>query len=388
MSNDQERSDQHRHHDPYRSYDPFSYEIDGRACSLFPFLNHSSSIMYNRSTAVLAQQNVQSAEAAATNNSTNSSLDPTMNSYLMSYTDCLQGSMDQYNNLSRAFDISCAASSSDIVSQIIDHSNHDIDSTTNNNNNLVTNPMNAGAADQSAGTSENPSTPNSSISASSSNEAAAVGMEDSGKSKKEDDDVKQPKGSDDQDGDEDKASKKVSSKTKKKEKRPREPRFAFLTKSEIDHLEDGYRWRKYGQKAVKNSPYPRSYYRCTTQKCTVKKRVERSFQDPSIVITTYEGQHNHHCPATLRGNAAAMLSPSLLASAASVGTPNLHHEFFTQLLPINNTNHHLHYSNHPGEPRSILYSNLTHQYRQQLQVPDFGLLQDLVPAFSRHKQDP
>lgn len=45
--------------------------------------------------------------------------------------------------------------------------------------------------------------------------------------------------------------------SKKKEKRQREPRFAFLTKSEIDHLEDGYRWRKYGQKAVKNSPYPR-----------------------------------------------------------------------------------------------------------------------------------
>jgi hypothetical protein len=30
-----------------------------------------------------------------------------------------------------------------------------------------------------------------------------------------------------------------------------------MTKSEVDHLEDGYRWRKYGQKAVKNSPYPR-----------------------------------------------------------------------------------------------------------------------------------
>ena len=30
-----------------------------------------------------------------------------------------------------------------------------------------------------------------------------------------------------------------------------------MTKSEVDHLEDGYRWRKYGQKAVKNSAYPR-----------------------------------------------------------------------------------------------------------------------------------
>jgi len=43
----------------------------------------------------------------------------------------------------------------------------------------------------------------------------------------------------------------------KGEKRQRQPRFAFMTKSEVDHLEDGYRWRKYGQKAVKNSPYPR-----------------------------------------------------------------------------------------------------------------------------------
>ena len=46
-------------------------------------------------------------------------------------------------------------------------------------------------------------------------------------------------------------------KKKKKQKREKEPRFAFMTKSEIDHLDDGYRWRKYGQKAVKNSPFPR-----------------------------------------------------------------------------------------------------------------------------------
>ncbi|KAI8545043.1 hypothetical protein RHMOL_Rhmol07G0012500 [Rhododendron molle] len=34
------------------------------------------------------------------------------------------------------------------------------------------------------------------------------------------------------------------------------PRFAFQTKSADDILDDGYRWRKYGQKAVKNSIYP------------------------------------------------------------------------------------------------------------------------------------
>ncbi|XP_051146298.1 probable WRKY transcription factor 57 [Andrographis paniculata] len=91
--------------------------------------------------------------------------------------------------------------------------------------------------------------------------------------------------------------------TKKKvQKRIRQPRFAFVTKSEVDHLEDGYRWRKYGQKAVKNSPFPRSYYRCTNGKCMVKKRVERSSEDSSLVITTYEGQHSHHSVGFHRGD--------------------------------------------------------------------------------------
>ncbi|XP_010066856.2 probable WRKY transcription factor 57 [Eucalyptus grandis] len=88
---------------------------------------------------------------------------------------------------------------------------------------------------------------------------------------------------------------------RKGQKRIRQPRFAFMTKSEVDNLEDGYRWRKYGQKAVKNSPHPRSYYRCTNSRCTVKKRVERSSEDPTIVITTYEGQHCHHSAGFPRG---------------------------------------------------------------------------------------
>ncbi|KAK3018597.1 hypothetical protein RJ639_004929 [Escallonia herrerae] len=100
---------------------------------------------------------------------------------------------------------------------------------------------------------------------------------------------------------------------KKNPKRQREPRFAFMTKSEVDHLDDGYRWRKYGQKAVKNSPFPRSYYRCTTAACGVKKRVERSSDDPSTVVTTYEGTHTHPCPVTPRG------SIGMLPEAASFG---------------------------------------------------------------------
>ncbi|GAU17647.1 hypothetical protein TSUD_07080 [Trifolium subterraneum] len=70
-------------------------------------------------------------------------------------------------------------------------------------------------------------------------------------------------------------------------------RVAFKTKSEIEVLDDGYRWRKYGKKMVKNSPNPRNYYRCSVEGCPVKKRVERDKDDIKYVITTYEGMHTH-----------------------------------------------------------------------------------------------
>ncbi|KAL7083402.1 hypothetical protein ACP275_14G159500 [Erythranthe tilingii] len=73
----------------------------------------------------------------------------------------------------------------------------------------------------------------------------------------------------------------------------REPRFCFQTRSDVDVLDDGYKWRKYGQKIVKNSLHPRSYYKCTHSNCRVKKRVERLSEDCRMVITTYEGRHNH-----------------------------------------------------------------------------------------------
>ncbi|CAM8888071.1 unnamed protein product [Rhodiola kirilowii] len=76
----------------------------------------------------------------------------------------------------------------------------------------------------------------------------------------------------------------------------REPRVVVQTPSDVDILDDGYRWRKYGQKVVKGNPNPRSYYKCTSVGCTVRKHVERASHDLKSVITTYEGKHNHDVP--------------------------------------------------------------------------------------------
>ncbi|GAB2285199.1 hypothetical protein Dimus_019650 [Dionaea muscipula] len=77
-----------------------------------------------------------------------------------------------------------------------------------------------------------------------------------------------------------------------------ESRLVVQTVSVVDVVNDGYRWRKYGQKTVKGNPNPRSYYRCSNAGCPAKKHVERANYDAKVVITTYEGQHDHGMPPT------------------------------------------------------------------------------------------
>ncbi|KAJ1293523.1 hypothetical protein BS78_01G074800 [Paspalum vaginatum] len=83
----------------------------------------------------------------------------------------------------------------------------------------------------------------------------------------------------------------------------KKPKIIIQTPSEVDLLDDGYRWRKYGQKVVKGNTRPRSYYKCTADNCNVRKQIERASTDPRCVLTTYTGRHNHDPPA--RGNEAA-----------------------------------------------------------------------------------
>ncbi|CAF1711305.1 unnamed protein product [Brassica oleracea var. botrytis] len=62
-------------------------------------------------------------------------------------------------------------------------------------------------------------------------------------------------------------------------------------------LSDAWAWRKYGQKPIKGSPYPRSYYRCSSSKgCLARKQVERNPQNPEKFTITYTNEHNHELP--------------------------------------------------------------------------------------------
>ncbi|XP_038888987.1 probable WRKY transcription factor 69 isoform X1 [Benincasa hispida] len=90
------------------------------------------------------------------------------------------------------------------------------------------------------------------------------------------------------------------------------------SKGEAYPPSDSWAWRKYGQKPIKGSPYPRGYYRCSSSKgCPARKQVERSRVDPSKLVITYAFDHNHQLPVTKSHHHHHNSSPSSAVIAAA-----------------------------------------------------------------------
>ncbi|XP_076955854.1 WRKY transcription factor WRKY51-like [Bidens hawaiensis] len=73
----------------------------------------------------------------------------------------------------------------------------------------------------------------------------------------------------------------------------REVRRIPIIGSKVESIPaDDYSWKKYGEKKVDGSPFPRVYYKCNSaQGCPAKKRIELALTDSKVLIVTYDREH-------------------------------------------------------------------------------------------------
>ncbi|XP_076912932.1 putative WRKY transcription factor 49 [Bidens hawaiensis] len=141
--------------------------------------------------------------------------------------------------------------------------------------------------------------------------------------------------------------------------------------------DDGYKWRKYGQKSIKNSANPRNYYKCTNPRCGAKKQVQRSNDDPDTLIITYEGLHLHYVfPYFIFGQSKNPDPPTKKSRKHNVEPTT------DQRQPTKDFEESIRHD-YLDQPASTILT----EHEPQVELTSQGLLEDMVPLLIRNPID-
>ncbi|KMZ67484.1 hypothetical protein ZOSMA_267G00370 [Zostera marina] len=112
-----------------------------------------------------------------------------------------------------------------------------------------------------------------------------------------------------------------------------------LAKGLAGSLEDGYHWRKYGQKDILGTKHPKGYFRCTysqSRQCLATKHVQMSDGDRTVFDITYFGEHSCF-PGESKNKETVPPDHDVITENASVlSLPDMSELFYQDYLALEN----------------------------------------------------